>query len=202
MTYNPDQHGLSPDAFLARDPKGKPVKAVPVAPAVVLTQPKYPHNLAQAVRALSCFGVEQLWWNGERLLREISEMGRIPRVERMRGYQDVQILYHERPLEAYVNKKALLFEPTMRVVPVCVELVNGSQNLFYFEHPKNAVYVFGPEDGSVDKGTRLACHQFVHIPTKHCANLSAAVYMVLYDRAKKLHEEMVRGKTYIHDPNL
>ena len=27
---------------------------------------------------------------------------------------------------------------------------------------------------------------FVKIPTKHCTNLSAAVYLVLYDRARKL----------------
>jgi hypothetical protein len=29
------------------------------------------------------------------------------------------------------------------------------------------------------------CHRFLVIPTRHCANLSAAVYTVLYDRHAK-----------------
>ena len=29
------------------------------------------------------------------------------------------------------------------------------------------------------------CHRFVVIPTHHCVNLAAAVYMVLYDRMVK-----------------
>lgn len=181
MPYDIDQHGLDPDAFVeALDPKGKPKRVVPVVPAVVLTNPKFPHNLGQAVRALSCFGVSQLWWSGKRLLEEVKEMGRIPREARMRGYQDVQILYHEYPLDAYRRAEG-------SVVPVCVELVPGAENIFDFIHPHNAVYVFGPEDGSIDKGTRSMCHRFVSIPTRHCANLSAAVYMVLYDRMIKRH---------------
>jgi hypothetical protein len=32
------------------------------------------------------------------------------------------------------------------------------------------------------------CHRFLVIPTRHCTNLSAAVYTVLYDRhAKRVH---------------
>jgi tRNA(Leu) C34 or U34 (ribose-2'-O)-methylase TrmL len=179
MAYDIDQHGLDPSAFVeAADPRGHTKRVKPAVPAVVLTNPKYAHNLAQTVRALSCFGVSQLWWNGERLFQEILDLKRIPREERMRGYSDVSILYHERPLEAYQQAKESF-------VPVCVELVPGAENLFDFIHPYNAVYVFGPEDGSVHQGTRRNCHRFVHIPTKHCANLSAAVYMVLYDRALK-----------------
>ena len=177
MSYDVDQHGLDPEAFVeARDPKGKTLRVQPATPAVVLTNPKFPHNLGQAVRALSCFGISQLWWNGERVLRELEGLDRIPREERMRGYSDVAILYNERPLDAYAAKGA---------VPVCIELVPGSEDLVHFEHPENAVYVFGPEDGSVEQGVRRRCHRFVHIPTKHCTNLSAAVYIVLYDRLLK-----------------
>lgn len=175
MSYDVDQHGLDPQAFEARDPKGQKVRVVPTAPAVVLSNPKFAHNLGQAVRALSCFGVSQLWWSGKRVLEELEGLDRIPREERMRGYSDVQILYNERPLDAYEKG----------VVPVCIELVRGSESLVDFVHPENAVYVFGPEDGSVDQGTRRRCHRFVSIPTKHCTNLSAAVYLVLYDRLVK-----------------
>jgi tRNA(Leu) C34 or U34 (ribose-2'-O)-methylase TrmL len=177
MSYDIDQHGLDTKAFVeATDPRGTVRRVQPVAPAVVLTDPKYPHNLAQCVRALSCFGTSQLWWSGHRVLKELEGLGRLPREERMKGYQDVQILWNERPLEAYRGRD---------VVPVCVELVPGSEDLVVFQHPANAVYVFGPEDGSVDPGTRRNCHRFVKIPTKHCVNLSAAVYLVLYDRLLK-----------------
>jgi tRNA(Leu) C34 or U34 (ribose-2'-O)-methylase TrmL len=56
-----------------------------------------------------------------------------------------------------------------------------------FEHPENALYVFGPEDGSLPKTVRLLCHRFVVIPTHHCLNLAAAVNVVLYDRRLKRH---------------
>jgi tRNA C32,U32 (ribose-2'-O)-methylase TrmJ len=47
------------------------------------------------------------------------------------------------------------------------------------------LYVFGPEDGSLDRAVLARCHRFLVIPTKHCTNLSAAVYTVLYDRHAK-----------------
>jgi tRNA C32,U32 (ribose-2'-O)-methylase TrmJ len=49
--------------------------------------------------------------------------------------------------------------------------------------------VFGPEDGSLGRATLAQCHRFLVIPTRHCANLSAALYTVLYDRhAKRVHD--------------
>ena len=54
-----------------------------------------------------------------------------------------------------------------------------------FEHPERALYVFGPEDGSLGRAVLARCHRFLVIPTRHCANLSAAVYTVLYDRHAK-----------------
>jgi tRNA(Leu) C34 or U34 (ribose-2'-O)-methylase TrmL len=54
-----------------------------------------------------------------------------------------------------------------------------------FEHPADATYVFGPEDGNVPKGALSVCHRFVSIPSHHCLNLAAAVYTVLYDRVVK-----------------
>ena len=58
-----------------------------------------------------------------------------------------------------------------------------------FVYPEHALYVFGPEDGSLGRATLAQCHRFLVIPTRHCANLSAAVYTVLYDRdAKRVQE--------------
>jgi hypothetical protein len=92
----------------------------------------------------------------------------------MKGFSDVQLVLEDRPFD-YFGK----------VTPVAVELLEGSENLLTFEHPENAVYIFGPEDGSIPGPVRKLCHRRVFIPTRHCTNLGAAVYLLLYDRMVK-----------------
>jgi hypothetical protein len=61
---------------------------------------------------------------------------------------------------------------------------DSAETLGEFVHPPRALYVFGPEDGSLDRGLLAACHRFVQIPSRSCLNLAAAVNVVLYDRAR------------------
>jgi tRNA(Leu) C34 or U34 (ribose-2'-O)-methylase TrmL len=75
--------------------------------------------------------------------------------------------------------------------PGCVEIVDAAEDLRDFVHPDAPPYVFGPEDGSVPKGVRSACHRFVRIPAwdpeeRTLYNLAFAVGAVLYDRLFKL----------------
>lgn len=148
-----------------------------IPPAVALINPKYPHNVGGVLRACSCFGINQLWWTGDRVTLDIEKGQRLPREERMRGYQDVEMVRSD-------HKFLDRFES---VTPIAVEVRATSENLFDFEHPENAVYIFGPEDGSLPKGHLMHCHRFIIIPTAHCLNLSSAVTTVLYDRALKRH---------------
>jgi len=145
------------------------------APAVVLIDPKFPHNVGAAVRAASCYGVGQVWFTGERVQLVGERRYRLPREERMRGYQEIELRHADRPFQAFERD----------VVPVAVELRRSAEPLITFEHPEHAVYVFGPEDGSLDRAVLGLCHRFVVIPTRHCTNLAAAVYTVLYDRHAK-----------------
>jgi tRNA(Leu) C34 or U34 (ribose-2'-O)-methylase TrmL len=92
----------------------------------------------------------------------------------MRGYADVELRQYDRPFDQFAN-----------VVPVAIELVPNAEPLTTFEHPENAVYVFGPEDSSLQRVTLQHCHRFVSIPSRHCTNLAAAVYITLYDRMLK-----------------
>lgn len=39
----------------------------PVAPAIILINPKYPHNVGQVVRLASCYGIQQVWYSGSRV---------------------------------------------------------------------------------------------------------------------------------------
>jgi hypothetical protein len=70
------------------------------------------------------------------------------------------------------------FDAFEEAVPVAVELRRNAESLIDFVHPDHALYVFGPEDGSPGRATLAQCHRFLAIPTRHCVNLSAAVYTV------------------------
>ncbi len=111
---------------------------------------------------------------GDRAQLDGDKSHRLPREERMRGYREVEI-----------RQADYFFDAFDAAVPVAVELRRNAESLIDFEHPERALYVFGPEDGSLDRAVLARCHRFLVIPTRHCTNLSAAVYTVLYDRQAK-----------------
>jgi tRNA(Leu) C34 or U34 (ribose-2'-O)-methylase TrmL len=139
------------------------------SPGVILIDPKFPHNVGATIRACSCFGAESLVWTGSRI--DMAKYERLPREERMKGYKHVRFLNHQRPFGLFGD-----------FTPVCVEVYEQSEPLTTFNHPQNAVYVFGPEDGNVPQVARRLCHRFMHIPAHFCLNLSAAVNVVLAHR--------------------
>lgn len=159
--------------------------------AVVLCNPKTPYNVGAAIRACSIFGVPTLRWTGERITtaeaRRKAGSGlkgnrpRLPREERMKDYTNVdwRVASSERVVTELAAARGL--------VPVAVELRAGAELLHDFVHPENALYVFGPEDGSIAKGVLSVCHRFVRIPSANRTplNLAAALNVVLYDRHAK-----------------
>ena len=155
--------------------------------AVVLIDPKTPFNVGSAIRACSIFGVGTLRWTGERVHAEKargaagSGYKRLPREERLKQYQWVDWRRHD--TQDLVSDLYLQHGYT----PVCVEVDDTAEYLDEFVHPDKAVYVFGPEDGSVPKGVRAVCHRFVRIRTANRSplNLGAAVNLVLHDRYVK-----------------
>jgi tRNA(Leu) C34 or U34 (ribose-2'-O)-methylase TrmL len=150
---------------------------------VLLLDPKFPHNVGAALRAAACFGATHMWWTGDRVPAPSRwpEGARLPREERMRMSRTIEWghLASTPPLDS-------------TVIPVCVERSAAAELLVDFVHPEEALYVFGPEDGSVPKGWRASCHRFVSIPTVNRGplNLAAAVNVVLYDR----HAKATRGR--------
>ena len=111
---------------------------------------------------------------------------RLPREERMKGYKDVDLIQYDKPFERFPDD----------VIPVAIEVRDTSENLFEFVHPEKAVYVFGPEDGSISPVQLRHCHRFVIIPAKHCLNLAMAVNTVLYDRMIKNY--LKTGDTFVN----
>lgn len=154
-----------------------------LGPAVLLDNPKYPHNLGQIVRACACYGVSELFWTGDRInLRGNGRKARLPREERLRKYRSVSYGRVE-PLDEF---------HFLGRVPVAVEIRNTFQFLPTFEHPEDALYLFGPEDGSLSKRLISQAHAHIVIPTRFCLNLAASVYTVLYDREFK---RLAKGET-------
>ena len=151
-------------------------KIVPCTPAIALIKPKFAHNLGVVVRAASCFDVSQIWFTGNRIAKDLETKSRIPREERMKGYKDVSMIQCDYFWDRFKKIKC---------TPVAIEITDSSELLTDFEHPEDALYVFGPEDGSIDSMNLRFCHRFVSIPSNHCLNLSAAVSIVLADRKMK-----------------
>jgi len=165
--------------------------------AVVLINPKTPYNVGAAIRACSIFGVPTLRWTGKRITTAEgrqkagtnirSNRPRLPREERLKDYTGVDWCEAE---EDVITSLAATHDLT----PVAVELQAGAEPLHTFAHPERALYVFGPEDGSIGKGVLSICHRFVVIPStgRTPLNLAAALNVVLYDRhAKELVEALV-----------
>ena len=147
-------------------------------PSIILTNPKYPHNVGNIVRACSNFGGKAVVFTGDRVSLEPDESNgyRLPREERMKDYQDIIIVNDQYPFNRF----------GAGVNPVAVEKRENAEPLTYFQHPENAVYVFGPEDGSIPQVMMKHCQRFLVIVSMHCLNLAAAVNVVLADRITKL----------------
>lgn len=67
---------------------------------------------------------------------------------------------------------------------VCIEITDGARSLPAFLHPERAVYVFGPEGGSIPEKA-LRGNQVVKIDTRVCLNLATAVTVTCYDRSTR-----------------
>src|SRR5207247_1378414 len=78
---------------------------------------------------------------------------RLPREERMKGYKEVQMIHYDYFFDRFPAD----------TTPVAVEVRASAEPLHSFVHPDNALYVFGPEDGSIPKALLSHCHRFLVI---------------------------------------
>jgi len=138
---------------------------------IALLNPKSPSNVGSVMRAAGCFQADAVFYTGQRYARAA-------RFNTDTKNQSLNI-----PLEGLDDILARL-KPQQKVV--CIELVEGATALPDFHHPEHALYVFGPEDGSISQEIVNQADEVVYIPTQGCLNLAATVNVVLYDRQAKL----------------
>ncbi|BEU04318.1 23S rRNA methyltransferase [Agarivorans sp. OAG1] len=135
-----------------------------------LVNPKSPSNVGSVMRAAGCFGANAVYYTGQRYARAA-------RFNTDTKNQSLNI-----PL---TGVDELAEQAGDQVKLVCIELAEGATPLPEFVHPEQALYVFGPEDGSISQALVDKADEVVYVPTKGCLNLAATVNVVLYDRLAK-----------------
>lgn len=138
--------------------------------SIGLNNPKSPVNVGLVMRAAGCFEVDTVFYTGERYDRAAP------------FNTDTQNAGLSIPL-TWVPSLPGDVADTTRVV--CVELVEGAIPLPTFQHPDNALYIFGPEDGTIHQTVIDRADSVVFMPTIGSLNLAAAVNVLLYDRLAK-----------------
>lgn len=135
-----------------------------------LVNPKSAVNVASILRAAGCYGVNAVFYTGQRY-RYAKDFNADTRAfHKLIPTIGVEDLFECKPKGSRV---------------VAVELVENAVPLPAFEHPDNAFYVFGPEDGSLSNALIEQVDDVVYIPTHHCMNLAATANVLLYDRLAK-----------------
>lgn len=151
--------------------------------SIGLSNPKSPTNVGAVLRAAGCFAVDAVYYTGERYDRAA------PFNTDTQGAAQRILLSGVDCLLASAPPKASI---------VCVELVENAIPLPEFQHPEHAIYLFGPEDGSLKQPVIDQADSVVFIPSTSCLNLGASVNIVLYDRFAKappaaVDNAMIRG---------
>ena len=139
--------------------------------AVGLHRPSRPENIGGALRAADVYGVELVVLGGGELPPE--PLGHP--TDTTQAWRRIPVAFEDAVLEALPEE----------CVAVAVERVAEGTPLPEFEHPERAMYLFGPENGSLDETMLERCAHVVSIPGHVCSNLAAAVNVVLYDRIAK-----------------
>ena len=139
-----------------------------------LVNPKSPDNVGAVLRAAANYGIDNVFYTGDRYPRAIERKARTVDMSR-KVSMGVKI----------TQKNCLLDDVPEEMKVVCVEFVLNAIPLPEYEHPENALYIFGPEDGSIDQTIIDKADDIIYVPTIGCMNLSASVIVLLYDRLLK-----------------
>lgn len=135
-----------------------------------LVNPKTPENIGGALRAADCYGVSQVNITGTRSNAFFKHGSNTQRTER-----HTPIFHVSDPLQYVAHDTQI----------VAIDLINGAKPLQTFCHPERALYVFGPEDGTLGRDVTDKADHVVYVPTRHCMNLACCINVVLYDRLAK-----------------
>ncbi|BFM13490.1 hypothetical protein R50072_36430 [Simiduia litorea] len=122
------------------------------------------------MRAAGCYRADAVYYTGNRYANAA------------KFHTDTQRASESIPLE-HIDDFFAAIPSNMAVV--CVDLVEGAIPLPAFQHPAQALYLFGPEDGTLKQAVIDRADAVVYVPTVGSMNLAASVNVILYDRLAK-----------------
>lgn len=137
---------------------------------IVVERSKTRENLGTLIRSAENFGAAFVATVGRRYDREPSDC--------QASWRRVPV-FHYRTWGEWRDATAFAW------TPVAVELTDGATPLPAFVHPASAVYLLGPEDGSLSAEAMRGARKVV-IPSLRCLNVAVAGSLVMYDRIAKL----------------
>jgi len=149
--------------------RSQPVRRRSGFASIGLHNPKDPANIGGVIRAAHAYGAASVALSGDRVKHAVTHP-----TNTGAGHNKFPI--YRGDLRGLIPFGA---------VPVAIELCDDAESLFTFKHPRQAFYIFGPEDSSLGRSVLDWCVHRVMVPTTICMNLAATVNVVLYDRACK-----------------
>jgi len=138
---------------------------------IVAWHNKTPVNMGTLWRSASVFGAAFVGTIGARYKHRSSDT--------MKTERHVPLFHWE-------TEEAFWDHIPMGCVPVGVEIADRARPLPAWHHPESAVYILGPEDGSLSADMLKRCVSVVQIPGTFCLNLAVAGSIVMYDRLAKV----------------
>ena len=109
-----------------------------------LFNPKSPENVGSVMRAAGCYGVNSVFYTGKRYARA------------QEFATDTKMIHQDIPLIGIDDLQKII---PLGCTPVAVELIEGARPLPEYTHPDRAIYIFGPEDGSLGKDVLEWCEE-------------------------------------------
>ena len=138
--------------------------------AIGIERGKNPSNLGTLWRSAVCLGASYVFVIGSRFHKDAA---------------DTPCSWRKLPCFAYDDTADFLAHRPYDVPLIGVELTDDAKPLESFTHPERAIYLLGPEDGSLSTLAQNACQQIVAFDSQYCINVAMAGTIVLYDRQTK-----------------
>lgn len=127
-------------------------------------------NYGTLFRSAMCFGADFIFLIGRKFVRQSSDTMKAHRHLPLYEYDDIGSFLSHRPYDCWL---------------VGVEICERAKPIKIFNHPERAIYVLGPENGSLPNKLLDKCQDVLKIDTSNCLNVAIAGSIVLYDRQIK-----------------
>ena len=141
--------------------------------AIGIYRPKFEDNVGTLWRSAYSFGASYVFTIEGRYKRQPTDTCRADR---------------HLPLFQYAHLLEFSANLPEGAEVVAVELAEAAVDLETFSHPGRAIYLLGPEDGSLPDEVLRVCHHIVRFAGRFCLNVAVAGSIAMYDRQCKRRE--------------